>query len=108
MDTISVLKLEDVNGQPKVMLGGLPCPLRVGDPVGLRFRLERQNQGRREVLEVQGQFRVTAVGFEGSTMPRRQLLSVASIHKPPTWCSVRKAPQRAALAPARSLPTRIL
>lgn len=102
MDPTTRVKLDDVNGQPMALLSDVPAPLRVGDPLGLRFRLTRQTGGRHEVLDVNGQFRVVAVGFDASVSPRRQLLTVESIGKPPTWLSVKKPPQRAALAPAMS------
>lgn len=102
MDLVSIIKFDDVNGQPMVKLGGLPEPLRVGDPLGLRLRTTRITNGRHEVLDVNGQFRVTAVGFDASTMPRRQLLTVESVQKPPTWRAVKKPPQKPALSPARS------
>lgn len=95
------IKLDDVNGQPMVLLSSVPSPLRVGDPLGLRFRVTRQSNGRPEVLDVHGQFRVSAVGFDCSVHPRRQLLTVESIGKPPTWVSVRR-PARRRLAPAVS------
>jgi hypothetical protein len=108
MDTVTVLRLEDVNGQPVVKLGGIPSPLKIGDHVGLKFRVSRDSNGRHEVLDVNGQFQVKAVGFDASTVPRRQLLSVESLHKPPTWRSVRKPTQRGALAPAKSPRTPIV
>lgn len=103
--TTTRIKLDDVNGQPMVLLSGVPSPLRIGDPLGLRFRIARRNGGRLEVLEVSGQFRVSAVGFDLSTTPRRQLLSVEALGKPPTWVSVKKPPERGPLAPAISPPT---
>src|SRR5262245_63102298 len=97
--TNTLIKLEDVNGQPTVMVGDLPR-LRVGDPIGLRFRIARDTGGRHEVLEVSGQFRVNAVGLDASTFPLRQLATVDAIGKPPTWRSVKHpAPVRGPLAP---------
>lgn len=95
----SVVKLEDVNGQPQIFQE-LPGPLRIGDPLRLRFRTERQTTGRREVLEVDHLFRVTSIGLDASRTPQRQLLSVASVGgKPPTWRSVKARP-----AVTRALP----
>ena len=102
------VKLDDVNGTPMALLSDVPSPLRVGDPLGLRFRLTRENGGRHEVLEVRGQFRVTAVGFDAGVAPRRQLLTVESVGRPPTWVSVKKPPQRGRLAPAISPRTPVL
>lgn len=107
MDPLSLVKLEGVNGTPTVKISNLPCPLKIGDPLGLRFRITRQTGGRYEILEVNGQFRVTAVGFDGSTLPRRQLLSVESLSTPPRWRSIKKPPQGRPLAPARAHPTPI-
>jgi hypothetical protein len=102
MDVLSIVKLDDVNGRPTALVSALPCPLKIGDPIGLRFKIRRESQGRSELLTVTGQFRVVAVGFDGSTLPRRQLLTVESIGKPPTWVSVKRAQPRGALAPAIS------
>lgn len=102
MDVLSIVKLDDVKGQPTVRVSALPCPLKIGDPLGLRFKVLRDRQGRSELLTVNGQFRVTAVGFDGSTLPRRQLLTVESMGKVPTWTSVKRAPPRGPLAPAIS------
>lgn len=101
MDVTTRIKLADVNGQPHVLMSGVPSPLRIGDPVGLRCRITRQNpNGRYEVLVVDAQFRVAAVGFDLGTLPRRQLLTVECIGKPPVWASVKKPPLRGRLAPA--------
>jgi hypothetical protein len=102
------IKLDDVNGKPMVLLSNVPCPLRVGDTLGLRFRVTRQTNGRSEVLEANGQFRVTAVGFDLAAHARRQLLTVEALGKPPTWVSVRRPPQRARLAPAISPRTPVM
>lgn len=98
---LTIIKLADVNGEPKAKLD-LPGPLRIGDPLALRFSLERQSGGRSEILEVRGRFLVTAVGFDASGGVQKQLLSVDSAGKPPTWASVKKrsqGPRR--LGPAR-------
>lgn len=90
---LTVVKLGDVNGEPKVKLD-LPGPLRVGDPINLpAFTVERTTpEGRRELLEVDSRiFRVTAVGLDASSWPQRQLLSVeTAMGQPPTWRSVKK------------------
>lgn len=104
---LTTLKLSDVNGEPKVKLD-LPGPLRNGDPIALRFRIERRTGGRTEELDVHGRFRVTAVGFDGSASPPRQLLSVESMGTAPTWRSVKKrnvVPRR--LGPAKAPKTPI-
>ena len=100
MEPLSLVRLEDVNGTPQVILSHLPCPLKIGDPIGLRFKIRRLRQGREDELIVDGQFVVTAVGFDAGTMPRKQLLTVESATKPPTWRSVRKTLSERRLAPA--------
>ena len=102
MDPVTHVKLEDVNGQPVAKRGDLPSPLRVGDPLGLKFRISRRTNGREEVLDVRGQFRVTAVGFDATVAPPRQLLSGESVSAPPKWRSVKKPSERRPLAPLRS------
>jgi hypothetical protein len=102
------IKLDDVNGKPMVLLSSVPSPLRVGDTLGLRFRVARQSNGRSEMLEVNGQFRVTAVGFDLAAYARRQLLTVEALGKAPTWVSVRRPPQKTRLAPAVSPRTPVM
>lgn len=98
---LSLVRLLDVKGQPTVKID-LPG-LRVGDPVGLRFRIERANGGRTEELVVDGPFRVKAVGTDASSGPPRQLLSVEAAQGLPTWRSIKKKPQKARrLSPAVS------
>jgi hypothetical protein len=97
---LSTVRLDDVKGQPAVKID-LP-QLKVGDPVALKFRIERQNGGRTEELRVVGRFRVTAVGYDAIDGPRMQLLSVESAGRVPVWSSVKKrqeTPRR--LSPAR-------
>ena len=97
---LSVLRLDDVKGKPAAKMD-LP-PLKVGDPVALKFRIERQNEGRTEELRVVGRFRVIAVGYDTIDGPQRQLLSVESSGKPPVWKSIKNrstGPRR--LSPAR-------
>jgi len=89
---LSLVRLLDVKGQPAVKTD-LP-KLHVGDPVGLRFRIERQNGGRLEELVVDGPFRVKAVGLDASSGPARQLLSVEAAQGVPAWRSIKKRPQR--------------
>jgi len=84
------IKLSDVNGEPRVRKD-LPGPLRVGDPIKLRFRICRQTSGRNEVLEVDTAFRIIRVGFDDSHGPSRQVLTVeTAMGKPPVWRSVKK------------------
>jgi hypothetical protein len=94
-------ELSDVNGRPKVRLD-LPGPLRHGDPVALKLKLQRRSNGRTEVLEINHKFLITAVGFDGTTQPPRQLLSLDTAGKPPVWQSVKtQAPSSRVLGPTR-------
>lgn len=88
---LSIVKLADVNGEPKFKMD-IPGPLRNGDPVVIRCVLSRQTGGRSEVLEVDGMFRVDTVGFDTSQVPHRQLLSMVPSTKVPTWRSVKRRP----------------
>ncbi len=104
---LTVVKLEDIAGEPKLKLE-LP-PLRLGDPVSLPcFKLRRKTaEGRFEVLEVDGnhcRFRVTAVGTDASHVPHRQLLTVECAQGGvPTWKAIKKpAENRKRLSPAVS------
>lgn len=107
MDVLTVIKLEDVNGQPMAKLGALSSPLRIGDNLRLKFKLTRTSNGRYEVLDVEGPFQVLAIGFDASVVPPRQLLSVGSLLKPPTWRSIGRPLAKRQLAPAKSPRTSI-
>jgi len=100
---LSIVKLLDVKGQPTAKLD-LPGLLRIGDPLGLRFRIERQNGGRTEELAVDGQFRVAAVGVDASSGPSRQLLSVEAAGAVPTWRSIKKRSQKPRRLPPATFP----
>jgi len=101
MNPTTRIQLDDVNGQPMVLLGDVPTPLRIGDPLWLRFRLLVDPHGRPRALDVNGRFRVTAVGFDLSVHPPRQLLTVeTALGKPPTWTSPPRKPPRPRLTPA--------
>jgi hypothetical protein len=98
---LSIVKLSDVNGSPAVKLE-LVGPLRIGDLVALRFNLGRRTGGRSEILHIDGKFRVTAIGFDASSQPQKQLLSVDSVGTAPTWRSVKKpVPVSRGLGPTR-------
>lgn len=94
------IKLVDVNGEPRIRKD-LPGPLRIGDPLKLRFKTTRESNGRHEVLEVLDRvFRVSTVAFDDSTAPTRQVISVETADgKPPVWRSVKKPEE-----PSRKLP----
>lgn len=84
MTPASLLVLSEV-AAPQVKLD-LPR-VRVGDHLNLQFRLERQQNGRSEVLDVQGEFRVTKVVLQ---VDGRQVVHVDAIGKAPAWRAVRK------------------
>lgn len=98
---LSVVELTDVTGSPAIKLE-LPR-VSLGDPIRLKFRLQRNNNGRTEVLKVDTTFRVTAMGIDTAMVPHRQLLSVESTQpKPPSWVAVKRPPEAIRkLPPAR-------
>ena len=98
---LTVAKLLDVTGQPMVKVD-LPSPLRKGDPLRLRCRLEREADGRLQHLVVDHLFLVESVGFEG----KRQLTALSATGKAPTWVSVKRPPKRF-LGPAKHPPEEI-
>jgi hypothetical protein len=92
--------LSEVAGTPKIKLE-LPV-LRLGDRLSLRCKLKRSNQGRSEVLEVMGDFRVASASFDGM----RQVLEVESTGKVPSWRAIKRAPKvKRVIPPARSART---
>lgn len=100
MTPTTILTLADLSEAPKVKLA-LPV-LRSGDRVKLAFRLRRQNAGRSEVLDVNGEFRVASV----SLSVEHQFVSVESVGKAPAWRAVRKDTSwKRPLPPARFPPT---
>jgi hypothetical protein len=103
---LTTVRFLDVKGQPTVITD-LP-PLKIGDPLGLHLRVERQNSGRTEELVVDGQYRIIATGIDASSGPSRQLLSVEAIRGVPVWRSIKKrSPSPRRLAPARSPKTSV-
>lgn len=99
---LTLLELSDVTGKPKVKLD-LPAPLRVGERIRLAFHLRRHNGGRSEVLEVNGEFKVTAIGLDLAIYPHRQILTIDSVGVVPHWKAVkRRGPISRVLPPARA------
>ncbi len=95
---LSLVELADVHGRPKLKMD-LP-PLLVGSRVRLRFVLRRENGGRTEQLNVDGQFRVEAIGLD-CARGERQLIALQSAANPPSWRAVKKTPEwRRVLPPA--------
>jgi hypothetical protein len=97
----SIVELADVNGRPKVRQD-LPSLLRIGDPIALRFKIQKNQDGRDQLLEVDHRFKVTAVGIDRRD-DLRQLVVVETLDgKPPTWHSVKKTePYQRVLGPTK-------
>jgi hypothetical protein len=94
---LSIVELGDVADRPKAKLT-LPVPLRLGERLHLAFILRRQKGGRSEILEVYGEYRVTAVGF---TVDYQHLI-VEAVGMAPSWRAIKREP-----TPGRKLgPTR--
>ena len=95
----SLVVMSEVIGAPRIKLE-LPSTLRLGDKLALKFKLKRTNQGRSEVLEVQGDFRVSSVSYDGM----RQILEVETVvGKVPSWRAVKRSSEpRRIVPPARS------
>ena len=102
MVPVSLLVLTEVAGVPKVKME-LPSTLRLGDKLALKFKLKRTRQGRSEVLEVQGDFRISSVRYDGL----RQILEVeTAIGKVPSWRAVKRVPEaERVIPPAKSART---
>jgi hypothetical protein len=102
--TATFLEMEDLPGTTRVRVD-VPT-LRLGDPLKLRFRLERIHLGRREQLEVSGGFRVTSISHEIDPYGYRQIAKIAAVGVPPSWKAVKLSPtDRRQLPPAKSPPT---
>jgi hypothetical protein len=102
----TVMELIDVKGRPKVRLT-LPGPLRIGDRVRVCFRLQKRQNGRSFVLDVNDGIRVVGVSFDASTgHSRRQILAVECPSGTPTCKAIRNPPARI-LPPTRFPPTRV-
>ena len=96
MQPATLLVLLEVDA-PLVKLA-LPL-VKQGDKLKLSFVLSRQNNGRTEVLDVKGEYRVVSVLLlaEG-----RQEVGIESTGKAPSWRSVkRRVPLVRKLSPAR-------
>ena len=103
MTPATIVELADVSGKPKVKMA-LPA-LRIGDKVHLRFRLSRQNGGRSEQLDVDGDFQVRGMSLDASSGFARQILSVDAVTMSPSWKAVKKLPvPLRKLGPARVPP----
>jgi len=103
MTPASIVELADVSGKPKVKMA-LPS-VKIGDKIHLRFRLSRQNGGRSEQLDVDGDFQVRGWSLDASSGFARQILSVDAVTACPSWKAVKKVPSPPRkLGPARVPP----
>jgi hypothetical protein len=100
MNPPTIVVLCEVSGVPKVKMD-LPV-LRAQDKVALHFRVKRLHAGRSEVLDVTGDFRVSAVSFNAKT--RQQTVEVETVLGiVPSWRAIKRAPEfRRVIPPARS------
>jgi hypothetical protein len=104
----TIIELSEVTGRPKVRQD-LPGPLRIGDRIRLAFSIERRKGGRTEVLSVQGEFRVSAIGFDTVSGVPKQCLQVDALGKAPSWQAIKKQTSvRKILALAISPKTEVL
>lgn len=99
----TLLDLSDVTGSPRVKLV-LPIPLRIGDRLKLAFKMKRLHNGRTEIMDVQGEYRVQAASLSAE----HQHLSVEAVGKAPAWKAVRKETLSRKLPPARFPPTTVV
>jgi hypothetical protein len=103
MTPSTIVELSEVSGKPKVKMA-LP-PLRIGDKIHLKFRLSRQNGGRSEQLDVDGDYQVRGMSVDASSGVAHQQLAVDAVSTSPSWKAVKKVqvPLRK-LGPARVPP----
>ena len=77
----------------------LPSPLRIGDKLKLHFRVKRAHGGRSEVLDIDGEYRISVLSFEAN----RQILQVESLGIVPSWRAVKRTPEfKRVIPPAKS------
>ena len=92
MNHPTLLKLEDFDDLSPVRIS-LPAPLHIGTRLKLRFPIQRRNGGRTEVLNIDGEFKVTSVLIDARG-DAKQLVSVASVGAAPTWKSIKNPATR--------------
>lgn len=101
MNLPTFVELTEVTGHPRFKKD-LPVPMRIGERLRLAFKLTRRNGGRTEILEVNGEFRVSQVGTDAVDGASRQILAVEAVGKVPTWKAVKAPPaQGRRLGPTR-------
>jgi hypothetical protein len=88
--TLTNLLLDDAPDAPAVRMD-LP-EVRLGDVVNLQLRLTRLKQGRKEVLEVKGDYRVVKRTIDATQGQARQVVTVAASGKAPSWRAVKRDP----------------
>lgn len=94
MQPATLVELSDVSDRPKVKIM-LPLGQRIGDKIRLSFTLDRQNGGRYEVLEVEGEFRVAKTSTDAASQgPLRGLpfpvVELESTGVAPAWRAVKR------------------
>jgi hypothetical protein len=100
---LTIVELDDIKDKSKAKLD-LPAPLRLGDRIQLSFVLKRSNQGRHEILEVRGEYKITDIYFHVG----EQHLKVSATGLAPSWRAIKKeAPLRRRLGPTRFPPTTV-
>lgn len=92
MNHPTLLKLDDFQDLAPVRIS-LPAPLPIGTKLKLRFLVQRKNGGRTEVLNVDGEFKVTAVVVDARGYAK-QLISVVAVGAAPTWRSIKNPATR--------------
>lgn len=101
----TIVELLDVKDRPRARMS-LPGPLRVGDRIKIRLRLQRRKDGRTFQLDLDDEVRVTSVSFDATRSPALQVLAVECIGAVPAWKAVRNPPTRV-LPPTRFPPTKV-
>jgi len=97
---LTQLTLTDVTGKPSLKMD-LPR-LRLSDRVILSFTLQRDNGGRVEQLDVEGEFRVSRAILDASSGIPHPVLELEATGKAPTWKSVKGPKLCNQLAPAKN------
>lgn len=89
--SLTNLLLDDMPDAPAVRID-LP-EVRLGDVVSLQFRHTRLKQGRKEVLDISGDYRVVKRTIDTTHGQARQVVAVSAVGKAPRWQAVRRDPE---------------
>lgn len=100
MNHQTLLKLEDFDDLAPIRIS-LPAPIHIGTRLKLQFPIQRKNGGRTEVLNVDGEFRVTEVVIDARG-EAKQLVSVIATGAIPTWKSIKNPPVKRLSPTSRS------